>query len=167
CSLLRHRSRTLRLLVIDVLATLRHWSKTPKLLETEVATWIVSVNLSYNSSNDNDESRACIAAANSLYSAPRPLRVWTITSSLLRKKHRTTADMWSRGGSTWDHLRYVEEDLVGSWAVRSCRTAMGYSGYSRSGEEMAATACNTHCIGGEVGINAQQVADVARGQRRW
>ncbi|RWV88994.1 hypothetical protein GW17_00048880 [Ensete ventricosum] len=31
------------------------------------------------SSNDSGESRARIIAANSLYSATRPLRVWTIT----------------------------------------------------------------------------------------
>ncbi|RZS14860.1 hypothetical protein BHM03_00046610 [Ensete ventricosum] len=81
CSLLRHRSRTPRLLVIDV-ATLRHGSRTPRLLGIEVATWIVI------------------------------------------REEAEHANMWSRGGSTGDHLRCIEEDLDGSWGnevVSHCR----------------------------------------------
>ncbi|RRT54875.1 hypothetical protein B296_00046182 [Ensete ventricosum] len=63
--------------------------------------------------------------------------------------------MWSRGGSTRDHLRCVEEDLVGSWATRSCRTTVGCSSYSRSSEEMAMVAYSTQCIGGELEIRGE------------
>ncbi|RRT46505.1 hypothetical protein B296_00042236 [Ensete ventricosum] len=51
-----------RLLII-VVATLRHRSRTPRLVVMDAA------------ANDNGESCAQIAAANSLYSAPKPLRV--------------------------------------------------------------------------------------------
>ncbi|RWW39918.1 hypothetical protein BHE74_00054707 [Ensete ventricosum] len=56
CSLLRHRSRTPRLLVIDV-ATLRHGSRTPRLLGIEVATWIVIREEAEHATGDSRRSK--------------------------------------------------------------------------------------------------------------